>query len=85
MNTSEDPISKNNMCSTNVEDLKEVFLQQMQPGQIYTNSILWLTQVSDSLKFSSVRFVVKDNNNTFVNCYLYNMVTSDARMKQVQK
>ena len=32
MNTSEDPISKNNMCSTKVEDLKEVFLQQMQPG-----------------------------------------------------
>ena len=58
---SEDLVSKNNICKTEVEDLHEITLDEVSGNEIEEDSILWVTTVAEASNISEILLHVQDN------------------------
>ena len=61
MLTEEAAMSQQNICTTSLDQLKEVFIKDLKKEQIEPNQILWLKAITNPFKlFDAITLIVED-------------------------
>lgn len=78
-----DAISKANLCTKPISELREVNLSNCEVGKIQKDSIIWLKTITDPAKPGSVSLITEDKTGECVMLNTYNHVDSNINFQQL--
>ena len=83
----EDPVSMKNKCSDDVldADLEEVTIRELDPGDIYLDSILWAKTIAPAYQIAGVMLVVEDKNQDVIQINLHNQVRRHTSFEELNQ
>ena len=80
-----DALSPKNICFSEVKDLAEVTIRDLEVAKIVPNTILWLKLIGDACNISSLKLIAEDKNKDVIGMDLFNQVKKNMKLSELQK
>lgn len=78
-------MSQENLCKTEVADLKEIFLPEVWKAEIQEDTVVWVRTIAEACSITSVILAVEDKKKNVQMLFLYNQLDQGATLAEVQK
>ena len=76
-------MSQDNICLTDdLEKLQEVTLEELEVGNIFENSFIWVQTVMKAVLMNDLILVVQDKNKDVVSLTLYNNTLNQEEIEK---